>query len=132
MQSLIPKKAIEKAIAGGWKVGHGAFVKCKNPTETLEMFNFCYPTQESIDQHRHYFEYSLDKTFWQALGKSCGWKLQGIDCPVCDNYPNQHSLNADFNIAGWLYNAHRFYDLILTGGDTEKFWEEILSATKEI
>ena len=27
---------------------------------------------------------------------------------------------------GWSKTAHHFYDLILTGGDTKKFWDDLL------
>lgn len=55
---------------------------------------------------------ALRPDFWQALGKALVW---GLKWP-----PNEQD---------WLdeckANAHRFYDLILTGGDTEKFWREL-------
>lgn len=47
----------------------------------------------------------LDPTFWQSLGKALGWEARD----------------------DWQQNAHRFYDLILTGGDTKKFWDELLT-----
>lgn len=52
---------------------------------------------------------ALDKTFWQALGKALGW--------VPD-----YALEA-----GWGHYAHMFYRLIHTGGDTEKFWADLLN-----
>jgi hypothetical protein len=30
--------------------------------------------------------------------------------------------------SGWADNAHRFYDLMLTGQPTERFWETLLKA----
>lgn len=53
---------------------------------------------------------ALDPTFWQALGKALGWGY----------YDNESGERVE------LRNAHRLYDLTLTGGDTEKFWQEIL------
>lgn len=43
----------------------------------------------------------LDPLFWQALGKALGWK------------------------GAWKHYAHQYFDLLLTGGDTEKFWKEL-------
>ena len=40
--------------------------------------------------------------FWQALGKRLGWSGEKSG-----------------------YQAHVFYDLLLTKGDTDKFWEEL-------
>lgn len=47
----------------------------------------------------------LDPKFWQALGKALGWK--------------------NYVIPEWHQYAHQYFDLILTGGDREKFWEEL-------
>lgn len=55
---------------------------------------------------------ALDPSFWSALGKAFGWE-KGID-----TYPYK-------NIAPFE-KAHKFYDLILTGGDTDSFWQEVL------
>jgi len=61
------ENAIKKAIEGGWKpTNKTVFLKCKNKKEILETFQFCYPDEESIKQHKHYFEYFLDPLFWQA------------------------------------------------------------------
>ena len=42
----------------------------------------------------------LQATFWQAL------------------FPGTRD---------WLFNAHRFYDIILTGGSTDEFWATLLT-----
>lgn len=53
---------------------------------------------------------ALDAPFWQTLGKSCGW---GMELGDRDN-------NA------WKHKAMYFYDLILTGQPTDKYWEDLL------
>jgi hypothetical protein len=58
-------------------------------------------------------EIALDPSFWQALGKALGWNVTG----------RQLAMNSKPN---WQIWATRFYDLILTGGDTEKFWADLL------
>ncbi len=47
---------------------------------------------------------ALDATFWQSLGKEL-----------------EHRLTRE-----WEDKAMEFYYLILTGGDTDKFWQELL------
>jgi len=87
---------------------------------------------------------TLDPLFWQALGKALGWKKY-----VWLSYPNYHyghHSNVDFtDDEEWgppteftdtpfatryitsQYYAHQYFDLVLTGGDTEKFWKELLT-----
>lgn len=87
---MIPKQAIEKAIEGGWQ-----------PTIPHERM----PTA-SI---------ALDPTFWQALGKGCGWVEKHtpdhLECP---------------DLECWCNIANIFTRIVLTDGDTEKFWKELL------
>ena len=55
--------------------------------------------------------FALDPTFWQSLGKALGWR---------DFVDDENVMSAYFGET-WRYNAMRFYDLILTGGDLEAF-----------
>ena len=57
---------------------------------------------------------ALDPSFWQSLGKTLGWEKCAEGC------------EGDCKVGVWKKKARRFYDLILTGGDTEKFWDELL------
>lgn len=53
--------------------------------------------------------YALDPLFWQALEEVFGWKESiGI---YGDVRPTR------------IIRAHQFYELVLTGGDTKKFWD---------
>ena len=55
----------------------------------------------------------LDPLFWQALGKALG-----------------HGINQRDNVTNrliWQQLALDYFDLVLTGGDTEKFWKELLN-----
>lgn len=96
----IPKAAIEKAIEEGWKPDHKAQMMHLNEGEGF------YNTIQVGDH------IALDPTFWQALGKALGLS-------------EAHGENEYF-CRHWSHRAHEFYDLILTGGDTERFWAEIL------
>jgi hypothetical protein len=48
-----------------------------------------------------------DPSFWQCLGKALGW-----------------GGNAKGGV--WSQEAIRFYKIILTGGNVEQFWNELL------
>lgn len=62
-------------------------------------------------------EIVLDPLFWQALGKALGKEDEDYtDDPF-----------ADWKYWEWWKGAaHHYFDIILTGGDTEKFWSELL------
>ena len=60
----------------------------------------------SIEQHA-FTLLTADPLFWQALGKALGWKPE--------------------NGFYWEEEALRYFRLVLNGGDTEKFWEELLN-----
>lgn len=74
-----------------------------------------------------------DPLFWQALGKALGWKdvfknkkSMGLMemcghpyCPTEGNCKYQKPERSKY--------AHKYFDLLLTGGDTEKFWKELLT-----
>lgn len=66
------------------------------------------------DDFFHWEFAALDPSFWQSLGKTLGW--------------NEHdgALTHFGMEEGWRFHAIRFYDLILTDGDTKVFWDEVL------
>jgi len=101
---MIPKKAIEKAQEGGWT----NLDKCTFSLNSL-MGNFSEPIDEAI---------ALDPTFWQALGKALGWDERTTDFDVDEFYMT--------DVQEWEFNAHWFAHIVLTGGDTEAFWNDIL------
>lgn len=55
----------------------------------------------------HYGDTILDPEFWKCLGVALGWGTNTTE-------------------SQWYYEAFRFYDLMLTGGDTEQFWQTLL------
>ncbi len=61
---------------------------------------------------------ALDPAFWQALGKALGWKTNKLK--------SMEKQQPGDVFQHWYQRAMRFYDLILTGGDTEAYWEELL------
>jgi hypothetical protein len=64
-----------------------------------------------------------DPFFWQALGKALGWKLKV--CVVWDwDMSHQYPVTL---MPSWEYHALRYHEINLTGGDTEKFWRDIIN-----
>lgn len=98
---MIPKQAIEKALEKSWI--------CKA----------CIEPEKNYPWYEHAI--ALDPTFWQALGKALGWREE--EWHPTRTYPD----GSQKTWAGYMPHAHRFYDLILTGGDTEKFWSDLLA-----
>jgi hypothetical protein len=94
----IPKEAIEKAIEGGWS-------------------NY---RKEEVD--RGGYKIALDPSFWQALGKG-RWYTKSGAALHGKIFVNIHDEPCD----EWEVKALEFLDLILTNGNTEKFWQELLT-----
>lgn len=114
---MIPKKVLELACEGGWEL-RGGFVPTGvtalptgNPSFSLrfEDPDTKKPWHESVGWE----EIALDPAFWQALGKQLVWDTVTETDQGFENT--------------WEYNAHRLYDLVLNGLDTEKFWQELLA-----
>jgi hypothetical protein len=98
-------EAIKLAVKGGW-IPRGLNAERK-PVSWI--------WQAAINRSKFYERFVLDPQFWVALSKALGWEL--IDyCRECDSATE-----------GWKYYAHLYFDLVLTGGDTEKFWQDLIN-----
>ncbi len=108
---LIPAEALRKAREGGWHECRGFQF-----TGTLRG-----PGGHSVVLIRQGIDrpmikkvwpeaVALDAQFWQGLGEALGWSTRDVGR----------------GYSGWADTAHRFYDLMLTGQPTEKFWEKVL------
>lgn len=115
---MIPKQTIEKAIEGGWKYLNSYEFGDRRDFPLYAVDETKSPQVYMVDWHM----VVLDPTFWQALGKSLGWRKAGIRSPSQGRMKDGKWFDDE-----WFINAHRLYDLILTGGDTEKFWNELLN-----
>jgi hypothetical protein len=125
---MIPLRAIDIAIQGGWEPYGCDFTDmpidargvCTLTDEDAQSFDFGIYDTEYPDQGYYYagtnFRTAFDATFWQSLGKELGW------LPDADEL-----ITADKHQYGWKVYARRFYDLILTNGNTTTFWNDILS-----
>ena len=100
----------------------------------------------------NYEKILMDKDFWESLGKALGWKMtqKFYQCPKecegkhgglygwqsgCPNCKGK-LVERDFPMGHFedredMYYARKYFRLVLTGGDTEKFWEELLTSTKD-
>ena len=61
---------------------------------------------------------ALDRDFWQALGKGLGWGL------ILEK-DGEKIWDEDRKKSTESENAHRFFDLVLTNGDLDTFWNEL-------
>lgn len=103
---MITKEAIDKAMEGRWK---------KDGTVNI---SFWYHQAQVFPQ-----KIALDPTFWQALGRALEW-TNSLRCPLEDC--GKPFTKLKYGMESWMFFANRFSHLILTGGDTTSFWEEIL------
>lgn len=126
---MIPKRAIEKAIEGGWipKVfQHCAFagpIKVTSVYEREVHFKVLVDVGKEkpveLKQEACLAEIALDPSFWQALGKALGWADDVANPFYVTNW-------GGIKMFRWQYRALQFTQLILTGGSTDAFWDEIL------
>lgn len=125
---MIPKQVIEKAIEGGWSIlgltGQMTFswswrINPFHPEQEIMVVQDDIGEPHDLD----YYQTVLDPTFWQALGKALGWKEVETEW----RHANSNTSEVySFSNERWANEAHSFYDLILTRGDTETYWNELL------
>lgn len=109
---MIPKQVIKMAIKGGWlsplkNEGKWSIIKTWRGT-------FMRPYQYD-DLEISLADLALDPLFWQSLGKALEW----------DDVEDEST-----RTSYWHFNALKFFSLILTNGDTEKFWKDLITLTK--
>ena len=69
----------------------------------------------------------IHPSFWECLSKALGWRVRARD-----QFHNE-MLEYEFQYQGavmeysWEYVAKKFYDIILTGGSTDEFWNDLLA-----
>lgn len=128
----IPKQAIEKAVERGWKPkldipeAEVTFVSVKGD---ISSFHYRHYWEDAVkDEGINDFslhEIALDTTFWEALGKALNWNGQSWQMylrPVS----GREAILLPFGIATHVAYGTLFAYLVFTGGDVDKFWEEIL------
>jgi hypothetical protein len=133
---MIPKEIIEKAIEGGYApepYRHRQFIRTSRKT---------YQHLQTSGASMPYSEIILDPLFWQSLGKALEWKEKNkhhidnekrpaLRCTLCNGKPMVGDGYCSFSYSDeWKEKALCFFDLLLTNGDTEKFWEDLVSIKK--
>lgn len=109
--NIIPKEVIEKAIEGGWK---GLYMDEDGITVDTQSQIAWGRTKTGLGRHLPLQVIALDRTFWEALGKALGWDI------AYGSYGND-------TMEEWQSRAMTFFNIILTNGDTDAFWEKVLS-----
>lgn len=120
---MIPKRIIEKAIEGGWEpTGFQYATKIEmlidgvRFVESLKAVRRAKGRRKIVPMSYDIFfpEIILDKDFWVALIP----EKSKISMPI------------PLLMSEWYRTAQELINLILTDGDTEKFWDELLGITK--
>lgn len=139
----IPREAIKKAIERGWQPFKTVEVSVEGTWEKIDFQTYSYarPAEEFGTCRINIYRIALDPSFWQALGKALGWEKKvvirrgtviGNFCTPCSSeHPRgecfkEMGFNMDY-LDPWVYYAHRFYEQVLTGGDTDAYWQELLT-----
>lgn len=155
MHQLIPEVAILKAVEGGWLQGDlGYQYEGYNPVSPAEVYFQSFVGGELQEHTIALTAVALDPSFFQALGKALGWDKnknleytliadaevrwirmgQETELPAIIDRHNEenrmkyriHEAIKDIEARDWKYHAQCFYDLILTGGSTDEFWDDLL------
>jgi hypothetical protein len=118
---MIPKEIIEKAIEGGWKRG----VDASKNVFSFDIYESGIVYSVDPVMYIDAEEMIIDPLFWQSLGKALGWDKEDEE-----NLKLYHASGGygrmPVTIYKWNKNAHNFYNLLLTSGNTEKFWKDLL------
>jgi hypothetical protein len=108
---MIPKKIIELAITAGWNLDRTSMLPAKQSTLSVdEVIRVC-------QKGNNVYRVALDPSFWQCLGKALKWptgKEPDVSCSMWET-------------EGWLGRARYFNYLLLTGGYSQAFWDDLLS-----
>lgn len=118
---MIPQRAIEKAIEGGWQLDMSMNWYATTPNERNQL------------REARLYKAALTPSFWQALGKALGWGENGA-VEIYEKNREGKTAQQRFEtrtIPLWRHHAFEFYDLILTGGDTKIFWDKLLTPIEE-
>lgn len=126
------KQAIQKAIEGGFMIGDKVV---KDPKYGwIISWSVAKDKESGGIGHGmtllHESDFFLDPLFWQALGKSLGWKgehfymtFEKQDDDDIDNPEKEETKHFE---PLWLYHWHRFIDHLASGKSADSFFEELL------
>lgn len=136
---MIPKKAIEKAIRGGWNPLEEYDLSTLRITDSNVKGNLVVIHSRTtwsdgvVDTDVtdiSFYEVALDPSFWNALEGPLSWRREphwfynGKSSMKNNGVLDAGRMSFFGTEAEWY--AHRFCDLILAGQPTEKFWDQLL------
>jgi hypothetical protein len=84
-----------------------------------------YPLEFFTEDPYERFRVVQEPLFWQALGKASGW---GNDLWVGEmkRLVGDKLAKVKWEIPDWQHHAQIYFDILMEGGDTEKFWKELI------
>ena len=128
------QQAIQKAIEGGWRPkefpleekSDDILVQVATEKELEENDDLIYPIMFSnLEYPEEGYYYStdmphiiIDPLFWQALGKSMGWKYAG-------QYTQEWSNMKVCSFDEWVYKWHLMVEHLADGGTIESYFEQL-------
>ncbi len=114
---MIPKEIIERAVEGEW-------MRSRSKDEAYGVHDFASPGDVDYSDWQFIV---CDSTFWKSLGRALRKDTNTAYCAVC-------GIDRDWQGKGtipqWHHLAHRFFDLLLTSGDIDAFWTDLLANDK--
>lgn len=119
----IPERVIQKAIEGGWgkdSFFRGEITSAKWQDGKLYLEWYSGETESIHLYEEHWERLAFDTSFWQSLSKALGWR---IGMKFADLFNARE-------LSGWEFHAHSFFDLILTGQNTDAFWSDLVPEEK--
>ncbi len=104
------EQIIQKAIEGGFRPSDFPH---KN-----DVFDYAWAKQWYSGNYKAMV---MEPSFFQALGKACGWENGVFDIPVSGNnwtyyVNNNHAFNLKVRKEAWNHYACRFHEINLTSG----------------
>jgi len=105
---MIPKKAVVLALKNGWEPEIAEFA--------------LYAVENGNEEDVQWQRIGFDPVFWQALGRALGWPLDVFD--AMDEYARDRGKKSGER--HWLLTPHSFLEVVLLGGNTEEFWQQVL------
>lgn len=114
------KEVIEKAIEGGWKPSKTGVHN--EPMYSIGLGIVMYRNLNGRDTQISFGEILIDPLFWQALSKAMGWSEK-------INYGEISIYEFKFPMVtiGWLYQWHRFIDVLAEGKSPDDFFNSLIS-----
>ena len=110
----IPNKIVELAVEGGLWI----YPSDKSP-QHIEYLKKILSRDGTENNHR---EWILTLSFWKSLRKSLNAPKE-VDSHGKKPHPSRSKCN---KISWEIFHAHQLFDLLLTGGNTDQFWKDLV------